>query len=266
MADQQDGQNEKPEQTNQGAAVPTAQQTTPEPQEQQTAQETQALPEDAKERTRREFDKLTAQLRDERARREYAEAVAKTYTPPTPTQEEPTIYDSETGLINEQVFTESQRKAQEAYERATRAEQTLQSYQKDQEDRELYSAYPELDSNEKHGQKFDKELFKEIRKIYLDSAVNPEDYGGQLSLKQAADIIKKSSNQTTEAAKEQGAKEAIENLTPKEQASLEATGSPNRAAALDADAEEEDLRYRARKGDDYAMTELLRRRNTSSEG
>lgn len=267
MADQPTGQNETPEKETQEAAVPTAEQQTPKPKVEQpvpqekAAQQTdgQELPEDASERTRREFDKLRDQLKDERTRRQYYESVMNTLTPQQP-QQPSQIIDPETGLLNEQALTETQKTALEARERAARAEQALQSYQNDQENREVYREYPELDPT---GGKHDKELHNETRRLMLDSMVNPDDYGKQLSFIDAANLAKEKLG--TQATKE-GAKEAIDQLAPKEQASLEAHGSSQRAREDIASAEEDTLRYKARRGDDHAMAELLARKRVKSSG
>ena len=220
----------------------------------QTADEP-VLPEGVKERTAREFDKLQSQLREERAKREYLETVWSSMKPKEEPKAEvmPPIYDSQTGLLNEQALTDLQRQSLEAQQRAARAESTIQSYMEEKEKLETYSVHPELNPD---GKSFNKDLHVATRRILLDSMVNPQDYGKQLSFKEAGDLAKKVSQPAVEAAKAEGAKEALEQLTPKEQAALEATGSPNRRNELSSNID--DLRYKTRKGDKDAIVERLR--------
>lgn len=244
--------------------VPSEEQKTPEssvgqqdaPQEVSADQKPveEGLPTEAKDRTKREFEKLQRQLREERMARERLESRFRSMQPKAP--ELPPVYDPETGLLNEQALSQRDRLTQEALNRAARAEEAVQNYEKDREERETFSAYPELDPNERFGKPHDVEFHKEVRRIALDSMLNPQDYGDkQLSFKEAADLAKGRLTPQVEAAKQQGAKEAIEQLTPKEQASLEATGSSGRRTQVN---NLDDLRRRSRKGDSDAIIERLK--------
>lgn len=247
MADTNQTGNENPEKTTQDAAVPTAEQKTPPVTDgQQSDQQVQeGLPDNASERTRREFEKLREDLRQEREQREYLESLySASQLPPSPQQDDP--YEDP-----------ALREAREAKERAARAERGLQQLQADQENREVYQSYPELDPK---GEKHDKELHNETRRLMLDSMVNPKDYGNQqLSFLEAAKMAKDKLVGKTEEAKKQGAQEALEGIAPKEQASMEATGSPTRAADLTVDDDLEELRLRSRKGDEHAIAQRLAR-------
>ena len=192
------------------------------------------LPEDASERTRQEFKKfeernseLAQQLREERSRREYAESVFQQFTPRQPVVEPPKpvpLVDPSTGLLNEHVLSDMQRQTRVAEEKATKAEQAFQQYQIAQERKEAYLAHPELNPE---GKSFSKEISIETRKIILDNMTHPEDYNNrQLSFKEAADLVKERLQPMIDNAQKQGAKKAIEQITPKEQASLEVTGTP----------------------------------------
>lgn len=225
----------------------------------------EGLPEGASDRTRNEFEKLKGsnselaqQLREERARREYMETVFNQLQPKSKQQQEKglePIYDPETGLINEQALSDIQRKALEAERTVQTLEQQQKQFIREQENREAFTAYPELDPN---GKSFDKKLHVETRRVLIDSMLNPDDYDGkQLSFKEAADLVKGGSTKYLEQAKKEGAKEAVEQLTPKEQAGLEATGTPGRRAQ--SGNRLEDLQQRTRRGDTLAVIERLER-------
>lgn len=215
------------------------------------------LPEDSTERTRREFEKLQQQLREERARREYAEQVYQSMQPKDPEPAATPLYDPETGLIDPDQLTDLQRQTIEANRRAEQAEKSVQSYLKAQENREVYAAYPELDPT---AEKHDRSFHVETRRIMLDSMVNPEDYGGaQLSFKQAADLAKQKSIDP-EQARQLGAQQALEELTTKEQASLGIGGTSDRSHLASDDLQT--LQQRTRLGDKNAIIERFRRLNS----
>ena len=240
--------------------MPSDEQKTPEsqeveqdaPQEESVKPESeQVLPDEAKDRTKREFEKLRRDLHTERTRREQLESRFQSMQPKAPAL--PPVYDPETGLLNEQALSQRDRLTQEALERAARAEEAVSNYEKVQEERELFSTYKELDPN---GEKFDEELSHQVAAIKLHSMVSPEVYGGkQLSAKEAADFLSKRGQKALEAVKQQGAKEAIEQLSPKEQAALEATSSSGRRTQV---SNLDDLRSRSRKGDNDAIMERLK--------
>ena len=86
--------------------------------------------------------------------------------------------------------------------------------------------------------------------------VNPQDYNNkQLSYKEAADLAKGVSSKVIAEAEKVGATKAIEGLTPKEQASLEATGrSDRRTEVSDLDT----LKQNTRRGDLGSIVERLK--------
>ena len=231
------------------APMPSVEQKTPEPQEVK-----EGLPEDASERTRHEFEKVQMQLREERQRREAIESAFRAMQPKQPEVVPEPLYDPTTGILNEQVLTDVQKRTYEAEQRALHAEQAVQGYMQEVEAREAYAAHPEANPNAKE---FDPELKKRASAILLHSMVNPNEYSGkQLSLKESYDYLKTSQGDEVVKAKQEAAKEAIEQLTPKEQASLEAVGSPaRRTEGVNLD----ELRYRSRKGDKEAIIERMRR-------
>jgi len=224
------------------------------------------LPDSAKERTKAEFEKLQDKLREERTRREYLETVFNSMQS-KPKEQKPEenpepMYDPQTGLLNERYLTEVDRRAREAEERARRAEESIKGYEQQKvrdydeiQRRDAFTAYPQLNPKEKN---FDRELHVATRRVLLDSMANPDDYGGkEISFKEAADIASKSLPKALQTAKDEGARDAIENLTPKEQAALEATGTYGRRNQLSDDFET--LRDKSRRNDVDAIAERLRR-------
>src|SRR5262245_24032521 len=124
------------------APMPSAEQQTTVP----VAEATQTdgtLPDDARERTKQEFEKLRTQYREERARREYLENVFGSMQQQQQTP--PAIIDPDTGLPREDALNQIQREAQEARQRAERTEQKFAAYQQEQEDRAVFAEHPELD-------------------------------------------------------------------------------------------------------------------------
>ena len=220
-----------------------------------TGENSTGLPDDAHERTKREFDKLQQQLRDERARREYAEQAYQSMQPQQDTDMAP-IYDPDTGLIDPDQLTDLQSQTIEANRRAERAEKAVENYMKTQEEREVFSVYPELDPK---GDKHDKTFHVETRRIMLDSMVNPDDYDGQLSFKQAADLARKSVKDP-EQARQLGAQQALEELTIKEQASLGAAGTAGRSRFMESE-DLQNLQIQTRLGSKEAILERVRRLN-----
>ena len=234
----------------QDAPVPSAEEKTEAPQGgevDKTTQPVEALPDDSSDRTKQQFDKLRSELRAEREQRERVEKSFNLLQPKAePTQDSP-IYDPDTGLLNEDALTSTQKTAQEASARAAAAEEKLNQFVQNQEEREAFAAHPELNIND--DKTFNKDFHTEVRKTLLDSMVNPNDYGGkQLNMKDAGDLVRKGFKTDTEAAKKEGAKQAIEDLGPKEQASLQAEGSSDgRQVAAQEDLEA--LKRKTRKGD-----------------
>lgn len=238
-------------------AAPIESEATPQP------QPSQGLPSDTSERTREQFEKLQERLREEREERIRLQSVFNTLQPsPQPTPQPQPLYDPDTGLLNEEVFNDIQMRAMQAEERAKRAESAVQAYQQNQirgeDDRqrqEAIATYPELDSTSKS---FDRNLHVQVRSILQDSLLHPEDYGTKtISYKEAADIARGVDKKIVDQAKQLGAQEAIEQLTPKEQASLEATGSPVRRNEVTTPLP--DLRDRSRRGDLDAIVERLKK-------
>lgn len=259
MADEQQAQ-ETPEETP-AAPMPSAEQTDSAPVEEEKVEEQSSqqepsekepeLPEGAKERTKQEFEKLNERLRAEKQKRMEMERVYQSLKPQTQLPQVQPIIDPESGLINEAALTDLQQRALAAEQAAKQAVETAKQRELEHEESEMFASYPELDPNESN--KFDEAFSHHVAAIKLHSMVQPDAYGGkQLSGKEAADYVRK--YVPAEKLKAEGAQEALEKLTPKEQASLEATGNPgrrNQTVSLD------DLRKRTRKGDQDAIVQRL---------
>ena len=218
------------------------------------------LPNEASERTKARFEELTSQLAEERRSREALEKAFNTLKPKEAKAEIQPIYDPDTGLLNEQALTNVQLRAQEAEKTALEAKTELQQLREERikqtqerEDLEAYQAHPELDPK---NEQFNKDLRDMTASLMLQSMVHPEQFEGkQLTHKQAADKAKELVAKISGNVKEEAAKEAIEQLSPKEQAALEATGSRQRTGLKDMDS----LQRRTRKGDESAIMERLQR-------
>jgi len=259
---------EAPATENQAEAVPTSEQETTQSTEvvedaptQEVPQTTETadlqLPEGTKDRTAEQFDKLKSQLRDERLRREEAEILSQQYQysqySQTQTSAAKPLYDQNTGYVDVQELEKMRTTSTKAESRAVKAEKKLEKFIQDQQEREAFSSYPELN---KKGKDFDPELNVLVRGVLTDSIMNPKDYGGrELTLKEAADRIKSLSNKELAKAEQLGAEKAVKQLTPKEQASLEATGRSDRR---EPEVDYATLRRRSQRGDRSAIIERLR--------
>ena len=243
----------------QESATPTEEQQTPENQVETPVQESEN--EKVVKHNKEYIDKLQQQLREERTRREYMEATFKSLQPKKEEKKQITfspVYDPETGLINDSALSERDRILLDTQERLARAEEALTSKAQldaqrevDKENEEMYQSFPELVPESKE---FSQELHALTRAIYLDAMTNPQDYGKQLRGVEAAKRAKFILNKNAEQAKREGAQEALEQLSPKEQAALEATGSSGRRTQIQ---NLDNLRLRTRKNDIEALVERL---------
>lgn len=217
-------------------------------------QPTEGLPEDVKERTKREFDKLQTNLREERARREYYEQLFQQMQPQK--EEQPKFVDPITGLPNEEALANLSKQTKDAARRAEDAEKRVLEYQQAQENKQVFAVHPELNPDDKT---FNRDLHNLTRSFLLDSMVNPDGYEGKnLSFMEAAEKAKGLLKSNVEEAKKLGAEEAIEQLTPKEQASLDAVGSPSRRTDID---NLDDLRLRSRDRNEEGRLARIKRFN-----
>jgi len=221
------------------------------------------LPEDVKARTAEQFDKLQTQLRDERVRRkemedQYKQQYQYQYSQ-TQTAKPKPLYDESTGYVDIAGLEGVRTSAAQANARAEKAEKNLEKYVQAQQEREAFVVYPELNTKDKG---YNQAFSNMVRGIITDSMVNPRDYGGrELTLKEAADTLKGMTDKQVVEAQKVGAEKAVKQLTPKEQASLEAQGrSDRREPSVDYGA----LRNRTRRGDKEAT--IARLRNLKSAG
>ena len=236
MADQTQAE-EQVEGQSQPSPMPSEEQKVNEPSSvEENAQETEvqestdddvSLSSDVSDRTATQFDKIKEMLAEERSKREQLEQVVS-YQTQQPKVEEPTpLYDPITGYVDVTGLENLQKGMSKAEKQAANAERKLESYIQQQQEEEAFQAHPEL----KPGKGHDKGLHNLTRAIITDSVMNPNDYGGrELTFKQAADLAKKQSGKVIDQVRKEAATEAVEQLTPKEQASLEATGRSDRRA------------------------------------
>lgn len=227
-----------------------------------TPVETDSAREERVEKHNKEYiEKLQSQLQREReARVRDQQALQALKNPPIAEKEFklPPLVDPNTGLLDEKALAERDRLLMESQQRAERLERTVQDSQKsqaqrdaDQENNEMYQEFPELVPDSKD---FSKELHALTRAIYLDAMTNPGDYGKQLRGVEAAQRAKAILMKNTDQAKQQGAQEALEKLSPKEQAALEATGSSGRRTQVN---NIDELRRQTRRGNADAISARL---------
>lgn len=250
---------QQPVNETQDTATPTVEQQTTESQKVSG----NGLPNEASERTKESFERLTSELAEERRRRQALEDAYSTLKPKQTVQPETTqpIYDPETGLLNEQALTTVQQRAEQAEREAHKTREELNKYLEERkqeayekEDQEAYAAHPEL--NPKNKDVFNKELRDVTAAIKLQSMLHPEDFGNrQLSHKEAGDKAKELIAKISGNVKQEAAQEAIEQLSPKEQAALEATGSNARVHDSQT---RESLKQATRKGDVNAIMQRLK--------
>ena len=247
-----------PENDTQDAATSTAEQQT-------AAKADDGLPTEASERTKSSFDRLTNELREERQKRIALESAYSTLKPKEAQKEaDLPIYDPDTGLLNEQALTTVQQRAIEAERQAHQTQAELQQLLEDRkrevqlkEDQEAYKAHPELNPEAKD---FNKDLRDVTAALMLKSMIHPEEFDGkQLSHKEAGDRAKDLIAKISGNVREEAAKEAIEQLSPKEQAALEATGSNQVSSTGDLEV----LKRQTRTGDINAL--MARLKNVKSQ-
>jgi hypothetical protein len=202
-----------------------------------TVDEGQELPEGVKERTAQQFDKLKKELAVERERRMRLERTFPS-APSTSELTKPDWYDESTGLVD--VTKLSQREANLRRE-LSQVKTQLQGFARlteIQQEKEAYAVYPELDPNGgKLDEKFQKQVVSYLATAFADGQ-NP-------TLKEAADEVMSWAKKLANKAEADGARKALEQLSPKEQASLEATGrSDRRLPSVDFD----EIRATTRRG------------------
>lgn len=268
MPDEPQG-NELVEET-QPAAVPTAE---------QTPEET-GLPEDASERTKEQFAKLTEHNKKLAEELELLKAqgpqtdtsVFDSFRPQAPTNvpQAPTpfqfpgltqnqINDTLQGLFDKDGFVDGeilkntlsdlQRQVKEANEKAAISNQRYEQLQETRQVKEVHSKYPQLDP--KNVSVFDKKFFEKVKKEMIVQKLT----NGEMDFMAAADEIAEDYPLKKPEA-------PIDTQKKQDQVrQINATGSSaSRSSAPDySHADEEDLIRRTRAGDTSALMERLNR-------
>lgn len=240
-----------------------------------------ALPQDTRDKTREQFDKLLESNRrlyesNESLRRQVIarEQSERTFSPiqQVPTAPKPTVDASEfveTDPMTGESFINTEKmkgRMKEINDRASRAEQAIQNYIKTAEQREIerqsnetFAVYPEL--NPRNKEKFNEGFNKQVRGLLLDSMYNPSEYGGQpLTFKAAADVVKKMNvpASTVIEPKKEEKKTDSKAQDNKAQGSAQVPSQPGNLPEPIFDQALESLRYRTRRGDDQALAERLK--------
>jgi len=209
------------------------------------------------EKTQRRIREFQKKLNEkDRMIDDLSRQIAELRTGGLPKEEVPNVedyIDPQTGMVDIDGLNKA---VKTAYTLAKQAQQQVQGYIQTQQEREAYTAHPELNPD---AENFDKELHRITRAILNDSMWAPEDYGGRpLTFKEAADLAKQMSPKEKKKVEEQAKKEAFEQVSRREAASLEATGTPGRRGAIQSDEELEVLRRRTREGDLSAIAARLK--------
>ena len=214
----------------------------------QTADEP-SLPEDVKDRTSREFSKLKSQLAQERERRLRYERMFSTQPPPSQQGgSQPNWYNQETGMVDVNILNNQLGSMSKQLDNAQRTIQGYMSREDERQAKTAYKAYPTLDPNR---DEFD-ETFHDAVVGYLAGEFAK---GKSPTMKQAADVIKKIGRAEVKQAEKEGAKKALEQLSPKEQAALEAESRSDKRTTT---GNLQDLQLRTRLGDEEAVMERLK--------
>lgn len=210
-------------------ALPTPEQKTSEPvettkvadvsQEPEVKETELELPQGSKERTTKQFEKLKTQLAEERAKRVRLERVFKPVQQQT--QGVPEWYDQETQSVDVHKLQQRENILQQKIGTLENQLTGLTHKEEQKQEKEAYATYPEL--NPKSGN-FDDRFQKQLISFMATEFAE----GRSPSMKQAADDIIALSESRAKKAEKTGAKKALESLTPKEQAALEATGRSDR--------------------------------------
>jgi len=240
MADQPQAK-KTAEKAPQPEAKPTSEQKTPEPVKTAEApakvakpveaEKERELPEDAKERTKEQFDKIKSNYRKEREK---------------PIDD---WYNQETGQVDVNKLKAREARRDAELNQLRQQVQGVSAQTQAQQEKELYVSYPELNPS---GDQFDETFHKAVRgsltTAYLDGEnPNPKD---------VADAIMGIASKQTKQAEKEGAKKALEQLSPKEQAALEATGRSDRRLP---ERNLGSLQQATRKGGDRGINAIVER-------
>jgi len=247
------------------------------------------LPEDTRERTRAQFEKLIdsnkrlfesnqALMKEIQQKNQSNQTFAPIQNVPPatrqPTQINPQDFIETDPTTGESVVNVEKMKNHiaEINQKASRTEQAMESYIKsaeareiERQNREAFTTYPELNPREE--KTFSSSFNKQVRGVLIDSMYNPDDYAGRpLTFKEAADFVKgtaqsqqqpKSTTEDEEKAKkvaEDAAKTAKE---LKQQGSAQVQSQPGNPPAPTDDAALQELRFKTRMGSTEALAKRL---------
>jgi len=178
------------------------------------------LPKDSKERTTEQFEKLKTQLAEERAKRTRLERAFSPKTQPQ-TQGTPEWYDSETQSVDVHKLQQREVNLQQKIGTLENQLTGLTRKEEEKQEAEAYATYPELDPKSgDFDDRFQKQLISYMATEFAE--------GNNPSMKQAADDIVALAERRAKKAEKEGARKALESISPKEQAALEATGRSDR--------------------------------------
>jgi hypothetical protein len=209
----------------------TPAETMPVPEEKTTeepvqTEETVELPEDAKERTREQFEKLKTSYREEREKRIQMERTFQEMQL-KPTQQ-PAVedwYNPDDNSVDIAKLRANEQRRDAELNQLRQQVQGVTAQTQQQEEKEVFGLFPELNPS---GEKFDERRHKAVRGYLLAEQLE----GRNPSFKEGAEaVLGFAKGEATKAAKEAetvGARKALEQLMPKEQAALEATGRSDR--------------------------------------
>ncbi len=207
------------------------------------------LPEDAKERTTQQFEKLRKELATERERRIKMEKSFQTPTQQPKQKLSEDWYNQDTGEVNVDLLRKRETATEAELKQLKQTVRNVQQQSEAQQERVAFKAYPELNPS---GDTFNEDFHDAVSGFLL----NQYSKGKQPSFKEAADRMAKFAGKTTDKAKKAGAKEALEQITEKEQGSLEAIGRSDRRLP---ETNVADLKARTRLGGDAGIQAAMQR-------
>lgn len=255
MTDEQQATNEA-ETVTQQEALPTSEQKTSErvepteaaAREPEVVETELELPEGSRERTTEQFEKLKTQLAQERAKRTRLErAFVKPAQPQT--QGVPEWYDQETQSVDVGKLQQREVNLQQKINTLETQLTGITRKEEELQEKEAYATYPEL--NPKSGnfdERFQKQLVSYMATEFAE--------GNNPTMKQAADDIISLVERRAKKAEKAGAQKALESLSPKEEAALEATGRSDRRLPTEDLAS---IRARSRQGGRAGLEAVMKR-------
>lgn len=271
------------------APMPSAQQTTDassaEPKQGQAEVQSEddlALPENASERTKEQFEKLKARLKEKEEALAKASAQPKTEPefdsvldefrlPPNSQQTAPPVV--ETPNVPQQQIADIQRRfidaegnvdvnglnnallqaeanARKAQELAYKTQEQLARIEETRQVKEAHKAHPEIDPR---SDKFDKKLYGLVRDRLLRNMYQ----GKNISLVDTVAEIK--ADIGVQVKPEEVAQKAVSEYREKQERRNQGPFEPGRGAGRDTVSDSEDLRSRTMRGDSQAVAERLKK-------